>query len=98
MSLKIRLRPEAKTDIESAAVWYERLRKILGKEFLDEVQSVCNTISEHPKLYPVIHRRTRRAVIQRFPFGTYFRVEEECIVVVAVMHGSRHPKQWQQRR
>ena len=49
MSLKIRLRPEAETDIESAAVWYERQRKGLGEEFLDEVLNVCKTISENPK-------------------------------------------------
>jgi plasmid stabilization system protein ParE len=33
----------------------------------------------------------------RFPFGIYFRVEQIDIVVVAVMHGSRHPLRWQDR-
>lgn len=98
MSLRVCLRPEAQTDIESAAAWYDRQRRGLGEEFLDEVLNVCKTLSEHPKMYPVIHKRTRRAVIRRFPFGIYFLVEEECIVVIAIMHSSRHPKQWQQRR
>ncbi|MBL0716858.1 MAG: hypothetical protein JJV89_02305 [Desulfosarcina sp.] len=44
-----------------------------------------------------VHRHTRRARIHRFPFGIYYRIEEESLVVVAVMHGSRHPKRWQQR-
>ena len=98
MSLKVCLRPEAETDIEAAAAWYDRQRRGLGEEFLDEVLNVCKTISEHPRLYPVVHRHTRRAIIRRFPFGIYFRIEETGIVVIAVMHGSRHPKQWQRRR
>jgi plasmid stabilization system protein ParE len=45
----------------------------------------------------MLHRETRRAVVRRFPFGVFYKVEEASIVVVAVMHGSRHPKQWKQR-
>jgi plasmid stabilization system protein ParE len=33
----------------------------------------------------------------RFPFGIYFRVEQAQIVVVAIIHGSRHPRRWQSR-
>ena len=97
MSYEIHFRPEAESDIEDAAVWYEKQREGLGYDFLDEVLTTCETISENPILYPVIHRHTRRAVIHRFPFGIYYRIEEEIIVVVAVMHGSRHPKHWQKR-
>ena len=97
MNLRVHLRPEAETDIEEAAAWYEKQCEGLGDEFLDEVLGVCETISENPHMYPVVHRHTRRAVIHRFPFGIYYRVEKESIVVVAVMHGSRHPKRWQKR-
>lgn len=97
MSLRIYLRPEAEADVEEAAVWYEKQREGLGGEFLDEVLSVFETISCNPSMYPVVHRLTHRAVIHRFPFGIYYRTEGKMIVVVAVMHGSRHPKRWQKR-
>ena len=97
MSLRIYLRPEAEADVEEAAVWYEKQREGLGGEFLDEVLSVFETISCNPSMYPVVHRHTHRAVIHRFPFGIYYRTEGKMIVVVAVMHGSRHPKRWQKR-
>jgi plasmid stabilization system protein ParE len=35
--------------------------------------------------------------VRRFPFGIYFRVEQQPIVVVAILHGSRHPRRWQRR-
>ena len=97
MSLTVYLRPEAEADIEEAATWYEKQREGLGYEFLDEVSKVFETISCDPGMYPVVHRHTHRALIHRFPFGIYYRIERKRIVVVAVMHGSRHPKRWQKR-
>ncbi len=97
MNLKIHFRLEAEADIEEAAIWYEKQRKDLGKEFLDVVLSMCDTISANPNLYPVVHRRTHRAVMHRFPFGIYYRIEKKSIIVIAVMHGSRHPKRWKKR-
>lgn len=84
-------------EIEEAANWYEMQRKGLGHEFLDEVLRAFKTISDNPYTYTVVHRHTRRALTHRFPFAIYYRIEEESLVVVAVMHGSRHPKRWQKR-
>ena len=56
MSLRVYIRPEAETDIEEAAIWYEKQRPGLGDEFLDELRSIFNTISETPAIYPVVHR------------------------------------------
>ncbi len=97
MNYTIHLRPDAEKDIEEAAIWYETQRNGLGDGFLDEILSAFETISDNPYIYAVVHRRTRRALIQRFPFAIYYRIEEESLVVVAVMHGSRHPKRWQKR-
>lgn len=95
MSLRVRLRREAECDVEEAAQWYERQREGLGQLFLDEVLRTLQGISEQPEFYPLVHRSTRRALIHKFPFGIYYRVHQEVVVVVAVMHGSRHPRRWQ---
>ena len=55
------------------------------------------TISKNPNIYPVLYRQTRRAVVHRFPFGMFYRVAEDSVVVLAVMHGSRHPRRWKIR-
>ncbi len=93
----IRLRDEAEEDLTAAASWYEQQRAGLGQEFLDEVLSTLQSIAEQPLRYPLVRRNARRALMTRFPFGVYFRVEEAQIVVMAVMHGSRHPRRWQSR-
>jgi plasmid stabilization system protein ParE len=90
-------RAEAEADIETAASWYEKQCSGLGNQFLNEILDMCNKIAGNPNSFSVIHRETRRAVIRRFPFGIYYRIAQESIIVIAVMHGSRHPKRWQQR-
>jgi len=97
VSLRVHFRPEGEIDIEDASNWYEKQRKGLGYDFLGEVLTVCETFSENPNMYPAVHRHTRRAVMHRFPFGIYYRIEDKHIVVVAIMHGSRHPKRWKKR-
>lgn len=97
MTLQVRLRAEAEQDIEEAARWYEQQREGLGQEFIDQVLLTLQSAGEQPGLYPSVHRHVRRALIHRFPFGIYYRVEEEFVVVVAVMHGSRSPRRWKKR-
>ena len=97
MNYSVSITPDAEIDIEDAAIWYEQQRKGLGNDFLDEIQNAFRKISENPYLYPIVHRNTRRTLIRRFPFAIYYLIEQGSLVVIAVMHGSRHPKRWQQR-
>ncbi len=97
MTFEVRLRPEAEQDLSDAAFWYEGQRPGLGKQFLDEVLAIFSMIAETPVMYPTVHRNTRRAVVHRFPFSVYYRVEDAEVVVVAVMHGSRNPRRWKSR-
>ena len=97
MTFEIRLRPEAEHDLADAAAWYEEQREGLGHDFLDEVLTMLSSIADTPLVYPELHRNTRRAVIHRFPFSIYFRLENATIVVLAIMHGSRNPRRWKSR-
>ncbi len=97
MSFVVRLRVEAEQDITAAASWYEQQQIGLGQEFLDEFMIVRLRLAETPLMYSTVHRDTRRAIMNRFPFGVYFRVDDAVVVIVAVMHGSRNPRRWHGR-
>ena len=97
MNRKVRLTEEADRHLAAAALWYERQHAGLGHEFLAEALTAFDRLTDHPLKYPVVHRDTRRSLMKRFPFGIYFRVEPPCIVVVAVIHASRHPRHWRNR-
>lgn len=98
MTVEVRLRPEAEQDLAEAAAWYEEQRRGLGQEFLDEALAAFSTIAEVPLMYAVVHRATRRALMHRFPFGIFYQIDDAGAVVVAVLHGSRHPRRWKSRR
>ena len=77
--------------------WYEKQESGLGDMFRAELRVTIERISERPLAYRVLHRDTRRARLRRFPFGVFYRDYPEAVVVVAVMHSSRHSKRWKQR-
>ena len=91
-------RPAAAADAEDGYLWYEIQKTGLGEEFLSEVSDALNRIIENPESYPVIHRDTHRALLRRFPYGLFYRVQGDRIVVVALMHAKRDPRRWVVRR
>jgi plasmid stabilization system protein ParE len=78
--------------------WYESQRQGLGEEFLAAPASIRDRILDHPQGYPVLHRTTRRALLpRRFPYGLFYRIDGEAIVIVACLHARRDPRQWRRR-
>ncbi|MBZ9611803.1 type II toxin-antitoxin system RelE/ParE family toxin [Rheinheimera maricola] len=97
MSYIVQIRPEAEADIEEAALWYEEQQQGLGGRYLNEVVAAVQRIAAIPTLYPVVYRNLRRSLLHKFPFAVYFAEKEDVIVIHAVLHGSRHPKNWKFR-
>ena len=95
---RVVVRRAAAADIEDAYEWYESQRPGLGEESLAALKSTQSRVLEQPEAYPVLHRGTRRALIpQRFPYGLFYRVHGDTIVVVACMHARRDPRRWRRR-
>jgi plasmid stabilization system protein ParE len=95
---RVVVRPAAAADIEDAYEWYESQQPGLGEEFLAALNTIRHQITEHPEAFPVLHRNTRRALIQRrFPYGIFYRLDEDTIIIVTCMHAKRDPRRWQRR-
>jgi plasmid stabilization system protein ParE len=92
--IRLVFRPAAAKDVEEGFRWYEEQRTGLGEEFLEEVERMVRAALESPQRYPIARRETRRALLQRFPYGLFYRVYGDRIVVVACMHVSRDPIRW----
>jgi len=97
MTLEIRLRDEATEDLAEAASWYEHELSGLGHTFLDTALAFLESIPDNPLQYPLVHKEIRRALLPRFPFGIYYSIEDNFILVYGVMHASRNPRRWQDR-
>ena len=88
------VRPLAEADLEQAASWYDDERAGLGARFLADVQQVFTRIRETPQQFPAIDRKSRRALLQTFPYAVYFRETDDSLVVLAVLHLRRRPGLW----
>jgi plasmid stabilization system protein ParE len=97
MSLPVFLRPEAQADLLAARDWYDRQRTGLGDDFADAVGQMLSRIEVLPELYPAAYRNVRRGKVRRFPYVVYYRVLPSRVEVIAILHGNRNPRVWQDR-
>jgi plasmid stabilization system protein ParE len=88
---------EVEAEVDEAYRWYERKRRGLGEDFLAAVQLTLDRVQMNPELPAIIYRGVRRALVRRFPYAVYYRVEPERIAVIAIHHGKRNPRHWQSR-
>jgi len=92
VSLPLIVREAAQEDIREAVDWYERQSPGLGADFLRCLDACLSLISRHPEIFPEVYRKSRMALLRRFPYLVIYRPTPEFISVVAVVHGSRHPR------
>lgn len=98
MRAEVFIRPEAEADIADAFAWYEERVPDLGSQFLDRLDDTLDAIVLNPRQFPLIHREVRRALLHRFPYQVFFLDTKGRIIVLAVFHAKRNPRDWQSRR
>jgi plasmid stabilization system protein ParE len=97
MTYRLIIRPEAEAELAEAFDWYERHVPGLGADLLAAVDTAVDSILSNLLQHPVVYRNARRALTRRFPYQVLFLVEADVVVVIAVFHGARDPKHWQDR-
>ena len=99
MSLRLIVRPEAEADITEAALWYETREAGLGLEVMTEIHAAIERALERPLAYLLLreHPHVRRILARRFPYRIFYIARSDAIVIFAVLHASRHERQWQRR-
>ncbi|NOU28846.1 MAG: type II toxin-antitoxin system RelE/ParE family toxin [Polyangiaceae bacterium] len=83
-----------------ASAWYEDARSGLGDRFLYDVGQALEAIAARPRAHAIIAgtKRVRRRKLAGFPFSVYFWIGRGMVVVVAILHGARHPATARARR
>ena len=97
MKYDLIIRPEARADLLDAFQWYQEQRPGLGFDFKLCVDEVISKIQRNPLIHKEIGNGIRRSVTSRFPFGVFYLVENEKIIILAVLHARRDPAKWKKR-
>lgn len=98
--MRVDLHSEARAELRSAALWYDERHPGLGGEFIGEVASALDRISEAPASFPswpgtpTRAVQIRRATVDRFPYVIAFEVHSDQVLVLAIAHAKRRPLYW----
>ncbi len=87
----------AQRDLAEAVDYYERAATGLGLEFLDEVERTINRVLLHPEAWTRVAEHHRRCRLRRFPYALIYTIENDVVIVAAVMNLRRHPDSWKKR-
>ena len=98
MSLPVVYRRKVGRDLAAGFGYYEGQIKDLGEQFLTAVDSTFDAIERYPEMFAQVHGEVRRALVSRFPYAVFYRVESRQVVVLTVLHTSRDPKVWPKPR
>ena len=94
---KVRIEPEALTDIQEITDWYNEQQVGLGKRFLKTTVRQLDSLSKNPQIYAIRYKEIRCVLVKRFPYMVHFYVNDESntVEVLAVISTDRNPKIWQ---
>ena len=95
--MKVEFLETAQTELDQAFQWYEMQQQNLGKQFLNEFDAAVRRIVAYPEAYLLIEKEIRRCLIKRFPYGVWYGIEADKIIVIAVAHLHRQPDYWLSR-
>lgn len=97
MAFEVETHPEAVAELDKALRWYAQRSDRAPECLLREYDAHVAKIRRSPDSVRFIYREYRRLNLDRFPFAIVFRVGQQRIFIIAVMHERRHPDYWKHR-
>jgi len=97
MQYTLEIVPAANSELREISRWYDKQRFGLGVDFLLCAEEALDVIRRNPQAYQKVTATVARKLMMRFPYGIFFRLRNEIIEVIAVMHNHRDPVSWRKR-
>ncbi len=96
--MRYEFHPEAVDEYLEATVYYNEQSGVLAERFVDSVEDAIKRILEAPNRWRILEDDVHRCLTHVFPYGVLYTIEPEYILILAVMHCSREPGYWKERR
>ena len=94
--MRVRFTSTAEAELKAAMEFYQSAQPGFGADFLAEVEATTNLIESFPLAWSLLSPRTRRCRTHRFPYGLFYQIRSDEILIVAVMDLRRDPKRWEE--
>jgi len=97
MKYRIVLTPDADADIGAVFSWYHNIDPALASRFLSESRTTMDRIARFPFRFSRVNGIIRRARLKRFPYGIYYSLNHNEVLITAILHRRRSDDIWKQR-
>lgn len=87
----------AQAELTEAIGYYDSQEAGLGSQFTEEIKRTIGRVLLYPEAWPPISKRTRRCLMNKFPYGIIYQIRGDVLLIIAVMHLHREPKTWKSR-
>ena len=95
--MKVKILGSASRDLIDGYRFYETQAEGVGAYFLDSLYSDIDSLILSAGMHPVHFGNYHRLLSKRFPFAVYCRLEEQTVLVYAVLDCRRNPA-WIRKR
>lgn len=87
------------SDIISVVKYYKSISPKLALEFLFRLREAKKHIIRSPRGFQIKYNNVRTVMLKQFPYHLHYFIDEELkqIVVLAVIHAYKNPKDYSER-
>lgn len=96
--MKCGLASPARDEYREAAWFYLQVSPRIAAAFINQIEASVAQIRANPLTWRIVQADVRRYLVKQFPFGIYYTVERDEVVIWAIMHLQRKPHDWRVRR
>jgi toxin ParE1/3/4 len=82
----------AEVDIQAGYEFHEKCQPGRGDLFLRHLDLAFGRIRTFPELAPAFHASYRRLLVHGFPYGIFYAIEGNRIIVIAVLDLRQDPR------
>ncbi len=96
--MNVRIHAGARQDFLTAVEYFSTISGAVSNSFINEFERCIRIIETQPTAWTPIDFNCRRCLFQSFKYSIIFKIDGQDIIVLAVMHNSRNPYYWTERK
>ena len=93
--MKVLFTEAARSESLMAFDYYHERSEQVASRFLQRLDAACEWLSKYPETGKPLSTRTRRYLMKTFPYLVVYRITEDAVWIVGVVHEKRDPMKWE---
>lgn len=89
--MRVSIVRSAETDLLEGFAFYEAQQAGIGDYFLDSLFADIDALALYGGIHPKPDGRLHRTLAKRFPFAIYYDLQDDAVIVVAVLDCRQNP-------